>query len=653
MKDFKQTMKMSHGGHYCWGGSAKKYATGGAVATAKTATPTKKATPAKTVAKTPAKVPAKAATPAKTTMPTMAKATTPAKTTAPTAPKIAAPVAAKTTAPAKPVVSKAKPAVNPLNSIKPVTPAKPPVVAKPVTPSPKPVTPAKPPVVAKPVVKSPTPAPKPATPAKPPVAVKLIAKSPMPAPKPVAPAPKPVVPAKPMAPPPKIGYSFKPVTSAERAGASVLGRRLKKGGPAKYAAGGQAMPVKPVAAAPGAKAPLPTPKTMPAPASQPPRPPMGGGATNMPTRLPPNARPPMDFGGRDAGRPTSPIGGGMPFSPIGDGGNGFMGNFGDGRDANPPRLPPNVQDTYNAFRNNAMGRPDNSPMRGENPYGDFIAQERMLGGNQGRGGNPFANAILGGNQGIGQMGNAGGLGSLVGGFGQLGSIAGNRSTPDIHINQPIGRPVGPPPNFGGNMGIGQMGNIGQLGNIANGFMGMGGPMGGLSPQGATPRFYKKGGHVLKKSEGGNVKQEDKDFVSDQLGSVPKEMGLPISVYVDGKYNSDLSKKVIDNNFYEKLKENREDLGKEMGKEDDYSYKFPVEDYNYKDKSQGHSARSQAMKEAKGGWIQGAIKKPGALHKSLGVPAGKKIPAAKLEKASHASGKLGQRARMAMTLKGMK
>ncbi len=32
------------------------------------------------------------------------------------------------------------------------------------------------------------------------------------------------------------------------------------------------------------------------------------------------------------------------------------------------------------------------------------------------------------------------------------------------------------------------------------------------------------------------------------------------------------------------------------------------------------------------WIQGAIKKPGALHKQLKVPEGKKIPATKLAKA---------------------
>lgn len=52
------------------------------------------------------------------------------------------------------------------------------------------------------------------------------------------------------------------------------------------------------------------------------------------------------------------------------------------------------------------------------------------------------------------------------------------------------------------------------------------------------------------------------------------------------------------------------------------------------------------------WIQGAIKKPGALHKELGVPEGKKIPAKKLAAAAKKGGKLGQRARLAKTLKKM-
>jgi hypothetical protein len=58
-------------------------------------------------------------------------------------------------------------------------------------------------------------------------------------------------------------------------------------------------------------------------------------------------------------------------------------------------------------------------------------------------------------------------------------------------------------------------------------------------------------------------------------------------------------------------------------------------------------------KAKKNWIQKAIKKPGALHKQLGVPMGKKIPASKLAAASKKGGKLGQRARLAQTLKGFK
>ena len=51
----------------------------------------------------------------------------------------------------------------------------------------------------------------------------------------------------------------------------------------------------------------------------------------------------------------------------------------------------------------------------------------------------------------------------------------------------------------------------------------------------------------------------------------------------------------------------------------------------------------------GHFIQGAIKHPGALHEQLGVPKGEKIPKDKLDKAAHAKGKLGQRARFAETL----
>ena len=50
------------------------------------------------------------------------------------------------------------------------------------------------------------------------------------------------------------------------------------------------------------------------------------------------------------------------------------------------------------------------------------------------------------------------------------------------------------------------------------------------------------------------------------------------------------------------------------------------------------------------WIQKAIKKPGALRKELGAKKGQPIPAKKLAAAAQKPGKLGQRARLAQTLK---
>ncbi len=61
--------------------------------------------------------------------------------------------------------------------------------------------------------------------------------------------------------------------------------------------------------------------------------------------------------------------------------------------------------------------------------------------------------------------------------------------------------------------------------------------------------------------------------------------------------------------------------------------------------------SNVMK--KGGWIQSAIKKPGALREQLGVKKGETIPKAKLAAAAKKGGKLGQRARLAITLGKMK
>lgn len=50
------------------------------------------------------------------------------------------------------------------------------------------------------------------------------------------------------------------------------------------------------------------------------------------------------------------------------------------------------------------------------------------------------------------------------------------------------------------------------------------------------------------------------------------------------------------------------------------------------------------------WIQSAIKKPDALRSALKAKKGEPIPAKKLAAAAKKPGKLGQRARLAQTLK---
>jgi len=58
-----------------------------------------------------------------------------------------------------------------------------------------------------------------------------------------------------------------------------------------------------------------------------------------------------------------------------------------------------------------------------------------------------------------------------------------------------------------------------------------------------------------------------------------------------------------------------------------------------------------MGRSKKMWIQDAISKPGALHKSLHVPKGKKIPLKKLQGAMHSKNPtLRKRAVLANTLR---
>jgi hypothetical protein len=88
-------------------------------------------------------------------------------------------------------------------------------------------------------------------------------------------------------------------------------------------------------------------------------------------------------------------------------------------------------------------------------------------------------------------------------------------------------------------------------------------------------------------------------------------------------------------------------GKSKNKPYEAEEAYAKEEGGYKKGGRAHYA------EGSKNWIKGAIKHPGSLRKSLHVKEGQKIPAKKLEAASHKSGKMGQRARLAKTLRSFK
>lgn len=55
----------------------------------------------------------------------------------------------------------------------------------------------------------------------------------------------------------------------------------------------------------------------------------------------------------------------------------------------------------------------------------------------------------------------------------------------------------------------------------------------------------------------------------------------------------------------------------------------------------------------GNFIRAAIKRPGQLHRDLGVPEGQSIPRTELLAAAKQPGKVGERARLALTLEGLR
>lgn len=53
------------------------------------------------------------------------------------------------------------------------------------------------------------------------------------------------------------------------------------------------------------------------------------------------------------------------------------------------------------------------------------------------------------------------------------------------------------------------------------------------------------------------------------------------------------------------------------------------------------------------WEETAVKRPGALHRALGVPQGQPIPANKVKKAAKQGGRVGEEARLAEQFKRQK
>jgi len=146
--------------------------------------------------------------------------------------------------------------------------------------------------------------------------------------------------------------------------------------------------------------------------------------------------------------------------------------------------------------------------------------------------------------------------------------------------------------------------------------------------------------------GGSVKSDAGIYDKKALGDIdprPKRGATPTSYKKGGRIKREDGGKLPDP--YEAMRS--EERQKNIRVEDKRKMPSPKE-------AAESAARTGDVPEGRksGGknWIAGAIKKPGALRKSLGVKEGENIPAKKLAKAAESPGKLGQRARLAQTLK---
>lgn len=180
--------------------------------------------------------------------------------------------------------------------------------------------------------------------------------------------------------------------------------------------------------------------------------------------------------------------------------------------------------------------------------------------------------------------------------------------------------------------------------------------GGKYASGGKVAEYAKGGKVAQKlRRGGECKEEDGEDGEEEEeargGMVARHGGMH---YVGGggrKKRADGGKAETANpDEFESLSPGmRREILRSGRHWDEFKHAAPA-----KGKYQG-TYGPDAEKRADGGgnWISGAIKHKGALHKSLGVPEGEKIPAKKLSKAAHSDNPTtARRAKLAETLKGL-
>lgn len=171
------------------------------------------------------------------------------------------------------------------------------------------------------------------------------------------------------------------------------------------------------------------------------------------------------------------------------------------------------------------------------------------------------------------------------------------------------------------------------------------------------RVPTKPGEIYKVTETEKGKGEKKSKVCTKCKTNPCECKLTKEELKGGQKKLDKNNNgKLDKEDFKLLrskKETKEELkGKQHKLDANKNGKIDKEDFKL---LKSKKSSKEEVKEGGEKWIQKAIhpSKKGSLKKSLGVKKDETIPAGKLKAAAKKGGKLGQRARLAMTLKKLK